>query len=174
MESWDVEFTDQFIAWWDELPLLDQRSVSAKIVLLEEKGPNLGFPHTSGVQGSRHGNMSGRTKFSELTKHFTAEDRKAIERGETPPARFASTGAEEGNRCARRQSASAAPSCLRTKMGSLPHDPARMPLIQRRAQRQRALPDRPVPFLDSLSPAMRNVFATFCQILPVTSLLVTS
>lgn len=23
--------------------------------------------------------MSGRTKFSELTKHFTAEDRKAIE-----------------------------------------------------------------------------------------------
>ena len=24
--------------------------------------------------------MSGRTKFSELTKHFTAEDRKAIEK----------------------------------------------------------------------------------------------
>ena len=57
MESWDVEVTDQFISWWDELPLLDRRSVSAKIELLEEKGPHLGFPHTSGVQGSRHGNM---------------------------------------------------------------------------------------------------------------------
>jgi len=57
MEHWDVEVTDQFIAWWDELPSLDQRSISARIELLEERGPNLGFPHTSGIQSSRHGNM---------------------------------------------------------------------------------------------------------------------
>ena len=54
---WNVESTAQFEQWWSELTRLEQHSVVAKIELLEEKGPTLEFPHSSGVHSSRHGNM---------------------------------------------------------------------------------------------------------------------
>ena len=31
--------------------------MAASVQLLEERGPDLGFPHTSGINGSRHGHM---------------------------------------------------------------------------------------------------------------------
>lgn len=54
---WEVEYTDELGAWWAGLTESEQESVDVSVRLLEERGPNLGFPHTSGIQGSRHSHM---------------------------------------------------------------------------------------------------------------------
>ncbi len=54
---WDVEYTDEFEAWWSGLSESEQVSVAASVRLLEERGPALGFPHSSGINGSRHSHM---------------------------------------------------------------------------------------------------------------------
>lgn len=55
--TWNVEYTDEFGGWWNTLTESEQIAVSASVHLLEERGPLLGFPHSSGLQGSRHGHM---------------------------------------------------------------------------------------------------------------------
>jgi hypothetical protein len=55
--AWEVEFTDEFEAWWSVLSEDEQVSVAASVTLLEERGPNLRFPHSSGINGSKHGHM---------------------------------------------------------------------------------------------------------------------
>ena len=55
--TWNVELTDQFEVWWSGLDDAGQGSVDAYVRLLEEHGPNLGHPYTSGINGSRHGHM---------------------------------------------------------------------------------------------------------------------
>ena len=55
--AWDVEYTDEFDAWWDAATEAEQESIAASVGLLEEKGPQLGHPHTSGINGSRHEHM---------------------------------------------------------------------------------------------------------------------
>lgn len=54
---WEVEFTDEFEVWWNTLTEDEQVSVDASVRLLEARGPQLPFPHSSGIQGSRHGHM---------------------------------------------------------------------------------------------------------------------
>ena len=55
--SWDVEYTDELGDWWNSLSEAEQESLAASVHLLEERGPNLGYPHSSGISGSRHGHM---------------------------------------------------------------------------------------------------------------------
>ena len=55
--AWNVEYTDQFEQWWDSLTPEEQDSVDKGVSLLEEKGPTLEFPHSSGIRSSRHSNM---------------------------------------------------------------------------------------------------------------------
>ena len=55
--TWDVEYTDELGLWWSSLDEAEQESVSASVGLLETLGPNLGFPHSSGIEGSRHSHM---------------------------------------------------------------------------------------------------------------------
>ena len=55
--AWDVEYTDEFGQWWAELSQDEHESVAASVRLLEERGPTLGFPHSSGIHGSKHGHM---------------------------------------------------------------------------------------------------------------------
>jgi hypothetical protein len=55
--QWEVEFTDDFGAWWDTLTEDEQESIAASVGLLSEAGPALDHPHTSKIQGSRHGRM---------------------------------------------------------------------------------------------------------------------
>ncbi len=55
--SWKIEYTDEFGAWWDSLGEDMQVSVGAVVGLLEAKGPQLPFPYSSGIRGSRHGHM---------------------------------------------------------------------------------------------------------------------
>lgn len=54
---WTVEYTDEFEAWWNDLSEDEQEDVSASVGLLERRGPFLGFPHTSDIKGSRHGQL---------------------------------------------------------------------------------------------------------------------
>lgn len=55
--KWEVEYTDEFEEWWSTLTDEQQEDVSASVTLLEEKGPSLRFPHSSGINGSKHGHM---------------------------------------------------------------------------------------------------------------------
>jgi hypothetical protein len=55
--TWDVEYTDELGDWWNGLTEDEQISVDAAVRLLQERGPNLGHPHTSGIESSRHPNM---------------------------------------------------------------------------------------------------------------------
>lgn len=52
-QRWDVEYTDEFGQWWGLLTEAAQESIDASVRLLEQMGPQLGFPHSSGVAGSR-------------------------------------------------------------------------------------------------------------------------
>ena len=54
---WDVEFTEQFEAWWDTLSPEEQQSIDAAVRVLEQRGPALGRPLVDSVEGSRHANM---------------------------------------------------------------------------------------------------------------------
>jgi hypothetical protein len=55
--SWEIEYTNDFGDWWAVLSESEQESLAASVQLLEERGPNLGFPHSSGISGSRHSHM---------------------------------------------------------------------------------------------------------------------
>ena len=55
--SWEIEYTDEFGDWWNDLVESEQEAVRASVKLLGEFGPNLRFPHSSGINDSRHGHM---------------------------------------------------------------------------------------------------------------------
>jgi Uncharacterized protein conserved in bacteria len=55
--KWEVEYTDEFEIWWSSLTEGEQESVSASVSLLEKCGPTLPFPHSSGVDNSKHNHM---------------------------------------------------------------------------------------------------------------------
>jgi hypothetical protein len=55
--TWNVEYTDEFGEWWTVLAEDEQESLAASVRLLEEYGPMLGFPHSSGIHGSKHSHM---------------------------------------------------------------------------------------------------------------------
>src|SRR5713226_9122730 len=42
--DWDIEFTDEFNAWWNELSADEQDSVALGVRRLEAKGMALGYP----------------------------------------------------------------------------------------------------------------------------------
>lgn len=55
--AWSVEFTEEFEQWWKSLNEGEQDDIAATVGLLEDKGPLLPFPHSSGVESSRHSHM---------------------------------------------------------------------------------------------------------------------
>ena len=55
--AWEVEFTDEFEQWWHTLSESEQGKVDARVSLLMERGPNLGFPFSSQVKTSRFPEM---------------------------------------------------------------------------------------------------------------------
>lgn len=54
---WDVEYTEEFGAWWEDLEPDDQERLTAAVELLEELGPSLGRPLVDTLKGSKHPNM---------------------------------------------------------------------------------------------------------------------
>ena len=55
--AYEVEVTDEWLAWFEELSAEEQEELAASIGLLEAKGPHLPFPYSSGVTSSRHSHM---------------------------------------------------------------------------------------------------------------------
>ncbi|HET9077184.1 MAG TPA: type II toxin-antitoxin system RelE/ParE family toxin [Acidimicrobiales bacterium] len=55
--AWEVEVTDQFREWWDGLTADQQESVTDRVDLLAERGPDLGRPVVERIHTSRHHNM---------------------------------------------------------------------------------------------------------------------
>ena len=55
--AWEVEFTEEFEKWWNDLKEAEQGKVDAHVRALERWGPNLPYPMSSGVNGSRHPQM---------------------------------------------------------------------------------------------------------------------
>ncbi|MEX0959567.1 MAG: type II toxin-antitoxin system RelE/ParE family toxin [Burkholderiales bacterium] len=55
--TWEIEYTDTFESWWGKLDEAEQESIGACVGLLEELGPDLRLPHSSGIEGSAHGRM---------------------------------------------------------------------------------------------------------------------
>jgi hypothetical protein len=53
----EVEYTDEFEAWWDALSEQEQDDVAATVELLADMGPALPFPYSSGIEGSKHSHM---------------------------------------------------------------------------------------------------------------------
>ena len=55
--DWKVRFDEAFLPWFDGLsePLRDE--ILGLLILLRERGPNLGRPYVDTVQGSRYTNM---------------------------------------------------------------------------------------------------------------------
>ena len=54
--TWNVEFTDEFGNWFATLGEAAQDDVDS-VGLLEARGPQLPFPHSTGIVGSRHDHM---------------------------------------------------------------------------------------------------------------------
>ena len=54
---WEIEYVGEFEFWWNHLSEDEQDDIAAYVKLLEEKGPSLPFPYSSGVEGSQHNHM---------------------------------------------------------------------------------------------------------------------
>jgi hypothetical protein len=50
---WEVEYSDQFGEWWDELTAEQQAPLIATVDLLSRQGPGLGRPAVDTVANSR-------------------------------------------------------------------------------------------------------------------------
>ncbi len=55
--EWEVEFTNEFEAWWHGLSHQEQDSVATSVELLRSLGPSLPRPHADTLKGSKHPNM---------------------------------------------------------------------------------------------------------------------
>ena len=55
--AWNVEYTDEFGNWWFTLDDKTQDSIAVIVTLLEQRGPLLPYPYSSGVKGSKHNHM---------------------------------------------------------------------------------------------------------------------
>lgn len=54
---WEVEGTDQFLEWWRGPSDDQQESLTDRVDLPAERGPDLGWPVVDRIQTSRHHNM---------------------------------------------------------------------------------------------------------------------
>jgi hypothetical protein len=54
---WEIEVTDEFGGWWDDLKEAEQVSITTIVLVLKERGPALGGFYSSGIKQSRHGHM---------------------------------------------------------------------------------------------------------------------
>jgi hypothetical protein len=53
----EILSTDEFGEWWDGLTADEQENINACVILLQKRGPNLGFPYSTGVAQSRYSRM---------------------------------------------------------------------------------------------------------------------
>lgn len=49
---WEIEYTDEFGDWWDDLTEDQQEALHARMLLLQQHGPNLRRPTVGEIKGS--------------------------------------------------------------------------------------------------------------------------
>lgn len=54
---YEVEVSDEFRNWYEPLSEAEQISIERVVLMLMEAGPALGFPHSSGIRGSKFNYM---------------------------------------------------------------------------------------------------------------------
>lgn len=75
--AWQVEYTDEFEAWWDTLSVDEQDRVGAVVETLERGGPALGRPFVDNIHRSRHAGMKElRPRASSLRIRFAFDPRR--------------------------------------------------------------------------------------------------
>jgi len=55
--AWEVEYSDEFGAWWEGLSEAEQVDIAPVVNVLAEHGPSLRRPYSGTIQGSKHANM---------------------------------------------------------------------------------------------------------------------
>jgi hypothetical protein len=55
--GWEVNLTDECLAWYNDLSQEEQDDIIAVVELLEERGPQLKRPFADAVEGSSYANM---------------------------------------------------------------------------------------------------------------------
>ncbi len=55
--AYEVAVSDDFRGWYEDLSEPEQNSVERVVLMLMEAGPALGFPQSSGVNGSKFAHM---------------------------------------------------------------------------------------------------------------------
>jgi len=75
---WEVEYTDEFEAWWRELTQDQQEALDDRVMLLAEVGSTLRRPVVGDVSTSRHNNMKELrvSKAGELRVLFAFDPRR--------------------------------------------------------------------------------------------------
>jgi hypothetical protein len=53
----EVEYTNEFEQWWNGLSEPEQISIASVVQLLAARDTRLGFPYSSGIEGSKFGHM---------------------------------------------------------------------------------------------------------------------
>ena len=74
---WEVEYTNEFEAWWEALNEEAQEAIDAAVELLEERGPSLGRPVADNVHQSRHPNMKELRPTQTIRVLFAFDPRRA-------------------------------------------------------------------------------------------------
>jgi len=54
---YEVEVSDEFKDWYEPLSEAEQNSIERVVLMLMEAGPFLGFPYSTGIQGSKFNHM---------------------------------------------------------------------------------------------------------------------
>lgn len=75
--KWEVEYTDEFEAWWESLSESDQEAIDAAVEVLEERGPALGRPLVDNVHQSRYPNMKELRPTATIRILFAFDPRRA-------------------------------------------------------------------------------------------------
>jgi hypothetical protein len=55
--AYEVEVSDDFKAWYENLSEPEQNSIERVLLMLMEAGPALGYPQSTGVKGSTFNHM---------------------------------------------------------------------------------------------------------------------
>lgn len=55
--EWEIEYTDEFEAWWNSLNEEEQIDIDSVVGLLEEKGPHLPYPYSSNIEWAKYGEI---------------------------------------------------------------------------------------------------------------------
>jgi hypothetical protein len=55
--SWEIEASDEFIAWYDGLARGERKAIARSVELFEQEGPDLGRPQVDTLKGSKIPNL---------------------------------------------------------------------------------------------------------------------